>query len=105
MNLIAQLQAAFRPALAQLAPDPVKVADYLGMIRQAQNPDHGDYQANFAMPMGKAAGKKPQEMAADVIARLAAGDMLVHVFDPDTRAYYALEELWADAPRVDWERE
>ena len=33
------------------------------------------------------------------------GDMLVHVFDPDTRAYYALEELWADAPRVDWERE
>ena len=33
------------------------------------------------------------------------GDMLVHVFDPDTRAYYSLEELWADAPRVDWERE
>jgi ribosome-associated protein len=33
------------------------------------------------------------------------GDILVHVFDPDTRAYYALEELWADAPRVDWERE
>jgi ribosome-associated protein len=33
------------------------------------------------------------------------GDFLVHVFDPDTRAYYALEELWADAPRIDWERE
>ena len=33
------------------------------------------------------------------------GDILVHVFDPDTRAYYSLEELWADAPRVDWERE
>ena len=33
------------------------------------------------------------------------GDMLVHVFDPDTRAYYSLEELWADAPRIDWERE
>lgn len=33
------------------------------------------------------------------------GDMLVHVFDPDTRAYYSLEELWADASRVDWERE
>ena len=33
------------------------------------------------------------------------GDLLVHVFDPDTRAYYSLEELWADAPRVDWERE
>jgi ribosome-associated protein len=33
------------------------------------------------------------------------GDILVHVFDPDTRAYYSLEELWADAPRIDWERE
>jgi ribosome-associated protein len=33
------------------------------------------------------------------------GDVVVHVFDPDTRAYYALDELWADAPRVDWEKE
>ena len=32
------------------------------------------------------------------------GDVVVHVFNPDTREYYALEELWADAPRVDWER-
>ena len=31
------------------------------------------------------------------------GDVVIHVFDPDTRSYYALEELWADAPRVDWE--
>ena len=33
------------------------------------------------------------------------GDVVVHVFDPDARSYYALEELWADAPRVDWERD
>lgn len=32
------------------------------------------------------------------------GDILVHVFDPETREYYGLEELWADAPRVDWKR-
>jgi len=31
------------------------------------------------------------------------GDIVVHLFDPDTRAYYALEDLWADAPRLDWE--
>ncbi len=31
------------------------------------------------------------------------GDILVHVFDPETREYYALEELWADAPHVDWQ--
>ena len=33
------------------------------------------------------------------------GDIVVHVFDADTRDYYKLEELWADAPKVDWQRE
>ena len=32
------------------------------------------------------------------------GDLMAHVFNPQTREYYALEDLWADAPRVDWER-
>jgi ribosome-associated protein len=32
------------------------------------------------------------------------GDVVVHVFDAESREYYALEELWADAPRVDWKR-
>jgi ribosome-associated protein len=31
------------------------------------------------------------------------GDVMVHVFNPQTRDYYGLEELWADAPRIDWE--
>jgi ribosome-associated protein len=33
------------------------------------------------------------------------GDIVAHVFDPDTRDYYKLEELWADAKPVDWEHE
>lgn len=28
------------------------------------------------------------------------GDLIVHLFDDETRAYYALEELWARAKRV-----
>lgn len=30
-------------------------------------------------------------------------DVVVHVFGPEERAYYDLERLWRDAPRVGWE--
>ena len=29
-------------------------------------------------------------------------DVVVHLFDPPSRAHYDLELLWGDAPRVDW---
>jgi len=31
------------------------------------------------------------------------GDFLVHVFLDEWRAYYDLERLWKDAPRVEWD--
>lgn len=30
--------------------------------------------------------------------------VVVHLFEPATRAHYDLEMLWGDAPRVEWER-
>ena len=30
------------------------------------------------------------------------GDFLVHVFMDEARAYYDLEHLWSDAPRIPW---
>jgi ribosome-associated protein len=32
------------------------------------------------------------------------GDVVIHLFSPEAREYYRLEELWEDAPRVDWMR-
>ena len=30
------------------------------------------------------------------------GAFVVHVFDAERRAFYQLEQLWADCPKVDW---
>lgn len=31
------------------------------------------------------------------------GDFVVHVFSAEARAFYALEEIWGDAERLEWQ--
>src|SRR3954470_9313307 len=82
MNLLHHVQSLFEPVLADLAPDRGKVPDYLAAIKPSGNPEHGDYQANFAMALAKALGQKPPEVAKAVVAKLPPND----TFEPPTVA-------------------
>jgi ribosome-associated protein len=33
------------------------------------------------------------------------GDIIVHLFEPETRKYYALEELWGKGVKIDYPRD
>jgi ribosome-associated protein len=33
------------------------------------------------------------------------GDIVVHIFDKESRSFYGLEDLWADAPSVAWQED
>lgn len=73
MNLLHQIQNDFRTALAGLTPD---AEPYLAMIKPTQDAKHGDYQANCAMSLAKVLGKKPREVAQDLIDRLPESGLL-----------------------------
>ncbi|MBN2579754.1 MAG: arginine--tRNA ligase [Pirellulales bacterium] len=72
MNILQELQARFRAALVGLSD--ASDAD-LDLIRPAQDPKFGDYQANLAMPLGKRLGRPPRDVAAEILGRLDAADL------------------------------
>ena len=50
-------------------------------------------------------GRKPLVADANMESLwlvLHYGDVMVHIFHREKRAFYSLEELWGDAPRIDW---
>jgi arginyl-tRNA synthetase len=73
MNLLAQVQQPFRAALSQLVTDP---EPYVALVRPTQDSRHGDYQANCAMALAKVLGKKPRDVAQEIVDRLPLGDLL-----------------------------
>ncbi len=51
----------------------------------------------------RAEGERPQHVASPQNATWIAqdyGDVVVHIFTPDTRSYYDLDHLWSDAPII-----
>ena len=61
----AALSAAFGEAGAKVDP----------LVRTAQNPEFGDYQSNCAMGLAKKLGRKPRDVAQDIIDALDVADL------------------------------
>ncbi len=76
MSLLDDVRDLFDPVLARHEPDADRRAQLLALVRPATDARHGDYQANFAMPLAKQAGRKPQELAAAIVAGLPAKDLI-----------------------------
>ncbi|WP_437187576.1 arginine--tRNA ligase [Planctomicrobium sp. SH668] len=72
MNLLRLLKIRFSEVLGTLTED---AGPYLEMIRPAQDTRFGDYQANFAMPLGKQVGLNPREVALKAIEKLDVTDV------------------------------
>ena len=74
MNLLELFKSRFQPAIGALISDPVRQREVLEMVRVAQDPKFGDYQANFAMPLGKQIAKPPRDVAAQLVAETKLDD-------------------------------
>lgn len=72
MSILLELVGRFRAALSGLVEEP---EGYLEMVRRSQDPRFGDYQANFAMPLGKRLRRPPRDVAAEVVRRLEVADV------------------------------
>ena len=72
MNILAEIRQRFARVLKDLVPE---ISHPLDMIRPAQDPRFGDFQANCAMPLGKKLGKPPRAIAEQIVARLEIDDL------------------------------
>ena len=71
----------FAAALERLAADGVVALDpeelpaLVDQVRETADPKHGDYSGTMAMGLAKRAGKKPRDVAVEIIRRLDVGDL------------------------------
>lgn len=73
MNIVAKLREYCGTALADVAGEQLDaraIGELTEMVRPSQDPKFGDYQANFAMPLGKRLERPPREIAAQIVERL-----------------------------------
>ena len=105
-----KVRRAARAALDKRATDLVvldvrgvsSVADYF-LICSGTSATHVETISEAIRAELKSEGIRPlhvEGVAESGWVLLDYGDVLMHVFLEDTRAYYALERLWGDAPTI-----
>ncbi len=72
MNILEQLRDRFSDPISKLTASP---DECLAMIRPSRDARHGDYQANFAMPLAKQQKKLPRDLATEIIAQVDLADL------------------------------
>ena len=75
MNILALLRERFAPGLASLGVAAAEIPSLVGMLLPSQDAKFGDYQANFAMPLGKRLGKPPRDIAQQLVALADVADV------------------------------
>jgi arginyl-tRNA synthetase len=82
------LRRCFRRALEQLSADGVVAVDVgdmpalLDQVRESADPKFGDYSATMAMALAKRAGRKPRDVAVEIIGRLRNVPGFTDLFEP-----------------------
>ncbi len=88
--------------------DVIAITDVF-LITAASNPRAVRAIANnIEVEVAKAGGPKPvrsEGLDTWEWVLLDFGDFVCHIFDEDHRAYYELERLWGDRPRIPWRPE
>jgi arginyl-tRNA synthetase len=73
MNLLQLIQEQARQALRGLGADAEPAA---ALLKATTDPRHGDYQLNSAMSLAKTLGRKPRDLAQQIVQHLPLADFL-----------------------------
>jgi ribosome-associated protein len=85
--------------------DLISITDYFVIVSGTSDRQIGtiaDEVAKSLKQQGSSPARREGEPATGWML-LDFGDFVVHVFRAEERDFYRLENLWADAPAVDWE--
>jgi arginyl-tRNA synthetase len=87
-NLRAAVRGMFRGALERLSADGIVAIDadempaLVEQVRETADPKFGDYSGTMAMALAKKAGRKPRDLAVEIINRLDVGELVEKPGDP-----------------------